>query len=82
MVMVIVVVIVIAIMIIVIVIVFVIVNDIEIRIRIVCDCYCIVIPKDELLKRTKYNWFVRLNKNQIINSDNNISNFLMYSLQK
>tara|TARA_B110000858_G_scaffold183250_2_gene223385 strand:- start:2344 stop:3387 length:1044 start_codon:yes stop_codon:yes gene_type:complete len=46
------------------------------------DCYCIVIPKDELLKRTKYNWFVRLNKNQIINSDNNISNFLMYSLQK
>jgi hypothetical protein len=46
------------------------------------ECYCIVIPKDELLKRTKYNWFVRLNKNQIIKTDNNISNYLIYSLQK
>ena len=46
------------------------------------DCYCIVIPKDELLKRTKYNWFVRLNKNQIIKADNNISNYLVYSLQQ
>ena len=46
------------------------------------ECYCLVIPKDELLKRTKYNWFVRLNKNQIIKADNNISNFLVYSLQK
>lgn len=46
------------------------------------ECFCIVIPKDELLNRTKHNWFVRLNKNQIIKSDNNISNHLIYSLQK
>ena len=51
-------------------------------IRLVSDCYCIVIPKDELLKRTKFNWFVRLNKSQIIESDNNISNYLLYSLKK
>ena len=51
-------------------------------IRLVSDCYCIVIPKDELLKRTKFNWFVRLNKSQIIESDNNISNYLVYSLKK
>jgi len=46
------------------------------------DYYCIVIPKDELLKRTKFNWFVRLNKEQIIETDNNISNHLVYSLKK
>ena len=37
---------------------------------------------EELLKRTKYNWFVRLNKQQIMESDNNISNFLVISLNQ
>ena len=46
------------------------------------NCYCIVIPKDELLKRTKFNWFVKLNKEQIIETDNNISNHLVHSLNK
>lgn len=46
------------------------------------DCLCVIIPKDELLKRTKYNWFVRLNNSQIVKTDNNISNYLVYSLQK
>jgi hypothetical protein len=46
------------------------------------ECYCIVVPKDELLKRTKYNWFVRLNKSQLTKTDNNISNYLIHSLQK
>lgn len=46
------------------------------------NCYCVVIPNKELLKRTKYNWFVRLNKQQIMESDNNISNFLVISLNQ
>ncbi len=46
------------------------------------DCYCIVIPKEELLKRRKFNWFVRLNKQQIFETDNNISNHLIHSLKK
>ena len=46
------------------------------------NCYCIVIPKKELLKRTKYNWFTRLNTKQIMESDNNISNHLVFSLNQ
>ena len=46
------------------------------------NCYCIVIPKKELLKRTKYNWFTRLNSHQIMESDNNISNHLAFSLNQ
>jgi len=46
------------------------------------ECYCMVVPKEELLKRRKYNWYVRLDKTQIVNTDNNISNHLSYSLHQ
>lgn len=42
----------------------------------------IVLPDEELLKRTKYNWFVRLNTKQVLKANNNISKNLLLSIGK
>ena len=49
-----------------------------------CDCnlYCICIPGEELTKRTKYQWFTRLNKQQILESNTQISKYILISLHK
>ena len=49
-----------------------------------CDCnlYCICIPDDELCKRNKYQWFIRSNKQQILQANTQISKYLLISLGK
>ena len=44
------------------------------------DLYGIYVPAEELLRRTKYNWFVRLNKSQILKSDTNIGKYILISM--
>lgn len=43
------------------------------------NCYGIFIPKDDLLKRNCYNWFVYLNTNEVLNSNTNIAKYLLLS---
>ena len=38
----------------------------------------IYLPSDEILKRRKYNWFVRSNKVQILSSNTNAGKFFTY----
>ena len=49
-----------------------------------CDCklYCICIPDKELNKRTKYQWFIRSNKQQVLEANTQISKYLLISLGK
>ena len=49
-----------------------------------CDCKlsCICIPEKELSKRIKYQWFMRLNKQQILEANTQISKYLLISLGK
>lgn len=42
--------------------------------------YGIYIPADELLKRRKYEWFVRLSEKQVLESDTIIGKYLLLSL--
>lgn len=41
--------------------------------------YGLYIPKDELLKRTKYNWFVKLNRQEIYNANTLASKYFVIS---
>ena len=47
-----------------------------------CSLCCIVLPDDEILKRHKYNWFVRLSHRQVLGGDFQISKFMILSLGK
>jgi hypothetical protein len=33
------------------------------------ECYGVMIPSDEILKRTSYNWFVRMSPKQVVESN-------------
>tara|TARA_B100000674_G_C37920040_1_gene952826 strand:- start:848 stop:1810 length:963 start_codon:yes stop_codon:yes gene_type:complete len=46
------------------------------------EMICLVIPEDQLMKRSKYQWFLRSSKNQIMESDLFISKIFMISLGK
>jgi hypothetical protein len=41
------------------------------------DIYGVYVPADDLLKRTKYNWFVRLSPEQVLESDTIIGKQLL-----
>lgn len=41
--------------------------------------YGLYIPKDELLKRNAYNWFVYLNSQQVLQSNTNLGKYLLFS---
>tara|TARA_B100000795_G_scaffold268630_1_gene256008 strand:+ start:5507 stop:6472 length:966 start_codon:yes stop_codon:yes gene_type:complete len=41
--------------------------------------FCIYLPSDEILKRTKYSWFARSNKIQILSSNTNVGKFFILS---
>ena len=43
------------------------------------NTYGLYIPKDELLKRNNYNWFVNLNGNEVLESNTNIGKYLLLS---
>jgi hypothetical protein len=43
------------------------------------NLYGIYIPSDELLKRTKYNWFARLSKMQVLNTNTILSKYILLS---
>jgi hypothetical protein len=42
--------------------------------------YGILIPSNELLNRTKYEWFVRMSTKQVLESDTIIGNYLLLSI--
>ena len=46
------------------------------------DFHGLYIASDELLKRTKFNWFVRLERSEILRSNTNIGKYLLLSLGK
>ena len=47
-----------------------------------CDyVYCLYIPKDMLLKRHTYNWFVYLSMKDVLKSNTNIGKYLLISNQ-
>ena len=43
---------------------------------------CIIIPENDLMNRTKYQWFLRLSRKQLLESDILISKYFMISLGK
>ena len=43
------------------------------------DAVGVYIPSDELLKRTKYQWFARLSHKQVLESETNIGKYLLLS---
>jgi hypothetical protein len=45
-----------------------------------CDAVGIYIPEDEVLNRTKYQWFAYLSKEEILNSRMIISKYIMASI--
>jgi len=47
-----------------------------------CSLYCICLPGLEMLKRVKYGWFLRSNKQQLLESNANISKYLIIALGK
>ena len=47
-----------------------------------CSLYCICLPGLEILNRNKYGWFVRLNKQQLLESNTDIAKYLLISLGK
>ncbi len=47
-----------------------------------CSLSCIILPDDEILKRHKYNWFIRLSHRQVLGGDFQISKFMILSLGK
>jgi len=42
--------------------------------------YGILIPSEEILKRTKFQWFARLSQKQVLNSNTIIGNYLLLSI--
>ena len=47
-----------------------------------CSLHCICLPPLEIMKRTKYGWFTRLNKQQLLESNMDISKYIILSLVK
>ena len=47
-----------------------------------CSLMCICLPSLELLKRAKYGWFNKLNKKQLLESNMEVSKYLINSLGK
>ena len=47
-----------------------------------CSLYCICLPTLEIMKRTKYAWFTRLNKQQILESNLDITKYILMALGK
>jgi hypothetical protein len=47
-----------------------------------CSLYCICLPCLEILNRNKYAWFTRLNKKQILESNIDITKYILMSLGK
>ena len=43
--------------------------------------YGLYIPSDELLKRTKYNWFCKLNTKEVLEANTNLSKYLIITNQ-
>tara|TARA_B100001093_G_scaffold390697_1_gene377045 strand:+ start:1592 stop:2656 length:1065 start_codon:yes stop_codon:yes gene_type:complete len=43
------------------------------------EVFGLYIPKEDLLKRTAYNWFVYLNTQEVLESDTNIGKYLLIS---
>jgi hypothetical protein len=43
------------------------------------NLYGIYVPSDELLKRTKYNWFARLSKMQVLNTNTILTKYILLS---
>ena len=43
------------------------------------ETYALYIPKDDLLKRNAYNWFVSLNTKEVLESNTNIGKYLLIS---
>tara|TARA_B100000902_G_scaffold137243_1_gene135453 strand:+ start:409 stop:1428 length:1020 start_codon:yes stop_codon:yes gene_type:complete len=46
------------------------------------DSVCIVLPEDDIKSRSKYQWFLRLSRNQLLETDTLISKYFMISLGK
>lgn len=47
------------------------------KIDISYDAYMLYVPRDEILKRTRYNWIVKLSPEEVLNSNTNLSKFLL-----
>lgn len=47
-----------------------------------CSLYCIYLPKDDILNRTKFQWFARLNHRQLLESNTQAGNYLILTLGK
>ena len=43
------------------------------------DAYCLYIPRDDLEKRTNYNWFLKLSMEEVLESNTNIGKYLLLS---
>lgn len=43
------------------------------------DCYCLYIPRNDLLKRINYKWFVYLSTAEVLESSTNIGKYLLLS---
>jgi len=43
------------------------------------NSYGLYIPKDDLLKRNAYSWFVYLNSMEVLESNTNIGKYLLIS---
>ena len=44
-----------------------------------CSLYCIIIPDEDILSRTKYQWFARLSPKQVFEANTQISKFMIIS---
>ena len=43
------------------------------------SAYCLYIPRDDIEKRTNYNWFLKLSIDEVLNSNTNIGKYLLIS---
>ena len=44
-----------------------------------CSLFCIILPDEDILNRTKYQWFARLNHMQVLEANTQASKFLLIS---
>ena len=44
-----------------------------------CSLYCIILPDDDILNRTKYQWFARLSPRQVLEANTQASKFMLIS---
>ena len=47
-----------------------------------CSLYCIILPDEEILSRTKYQWFARLSPKQVLLGNTQASKFFIISRNK